>query len=241
MLEIVQHKTNPLEQVSTLLGTLHDVQELMGGSAPAAPSVTALATADDGAPRRPRQLSELVLEKVFAAADRIFPSVEPVIQHVVRNYLEKASREGEAAPATAAAPPVGITGQPPPPALPAPAEARTAPAPGPARKPAPAIDPGKAVGSLMADLEDGMTRNLPPRAVWDNVRANLGPVAEQIRAYTSVDQLVKELEPLATAPAFKAHAEAIRSVTRKAAGENRKWAEQFLDVARGSNGNGGNA
>ena len=98
------------------------------------------------------------------------------------------------------------------------------------------LDWGKAISTAVADLDDGMTRNLPPRAVWDNLRASVAPVADQLRAYTSVDQLAAELETLAGAPALGAHADAIRSVARRAAGPGRAWAEQFLEVVRGGGG-----
>jgi len=223
MLEMVNNKTNPLEHVSTLLSTFHEVQELLGGPAPAG------ASADGGGPKRPKTVSELVVDKLVSAADRIFPSVEPILQHAVRSYLDRSVREvaGGALPPPAA----------PAPALPAPAEARpegrAQPPREQAREPVAEFDWGGAVGSAVADLDDGMNRNLPPRAVWDNIRATVAPVAEQLRAYTSVDQLAAELETLASAPALSAHADAIRTVARKAAGPNRAWAEQFLDVIRG--------
>jgi len=230
MLEMVNNKTNPLEHVSTLLSTFHEVQELLGGSAPAAGAMVA----DGGAAKRPKTVSELVVDKLVAAADRIFPSVEPILQHAVRSYLDRSVREvGEGAPRA-----VASAAQPP--ALPAPAEpraeARVHPAREPAREPAVELDWGKAISTAVADLDDGMTRNLPPRAVWDNLRASVAPVADQLRAYTSVDQLAAELETLAGAPALGAHADAIRSVARRAAGPGRAWAEQFLEVVRGGGG-----
>jgi hypothetical protein len=232
MLEIVKNRANPLEHVSSLLSTFHEVQELLGGAAPAA-------SAEEVGPKRPKTVSELVVDKLVSAADRLFPSVEPILQHAVRSYLDRTVREG--ATQSVPAPAAGLTGQPPEPALPAP----SAPAPAPAPAPAAQLDWGKAIGTVVADLEDGMNRNLPPRAVWENLQAAMPPVAEMLRAYGSVDQLVSELETLAAAPAFAAQANSIRAVARKAAGPSRKWAEQFLDVVRGVNKspstNGGNA
>jgi len=221
MLEMVNQKTNPLEHVSTLLGTFHEVQELLGGASQAAP-------VEGGGSKRSKTVSELVVDKLVAAADRLFPSVEPILQHAVRSYLDRTVRE-----VPASAPRAAVTGAAPPAALPAPAESPPEARAQEGSEPAPELDWGQAIRTTVADLEDGMNRNLPPRAVWENLRASVAPVAEQLRAYGSVDQLAAELETIAGAPPFAAHAEAIRGVARRAKGEKRVWAEQFLEVARG--------
>lgn len=206
VLELLTKDRNPLDNFTSVLSTVRELSEAMGGGAAAPP-----------AEGESKNAFEKTLDKFVAGASRVWPAIEPGVREWARRTLAEGAAAGQPAPKQIA--PTKSAQKPRPPAAAAPAA--------PAARPV--ADP---VGAIVAEVNSAIDRGLPPRIAWEQVQEAAPLLAAQLKAYDTPDKMASDLAAMADQAEFSQHADALRSLAKKVGGPAKAWAGEFLAAVR---------